>query len=55
MHSIMQQPFKNAVLILVWGWLLFLVLAPNLLVVGASVMTLVSVAAPEPGCLSPAV
>ena len=39
MHSIMQQPFKNAVLILVWGWLLFLVLAPNLLVVGASVMT----------------
>jgi len=27
------------VLVLVWGWLLFLVLAPNLLVVGASVMT----------------
>lgn len=39
MHSAMQQPFKTAVLILVWGWLLFLVLAPNLLVVGASVMT----------------
>ena len=39
MHSVMQQPFKTAVLILVWGWLLFLVLAPNLLVVGASVMT----------------
>ncbi len=39
MHSVMQQPFKTAVLILVWGWLQFLVLAPNLLVVGASVMT----------------
>ncbi len=39
MHSVMQQPFKTAVLILVWCWLLFLVLAPNLLVVGASVMT----------------
>ncbi|MBI41925.1 spermidine/putrescine ABC transporter permease PotB [Marinobacter lutaoensis] len=35
----MQQPFRTAVLILVWGWLLFLVLAPNLLVVGASVMS----------------
>jgi len=35
----MQQPFRTAVLVLVWGWLLFLVLAPNLLVVGASVMT----------------
>lgn len=39
MLSIKQQPFKTAVLVLVWGWLLFLVLAPNLLVVGASVMT----------------
>jgi spermidine/putrescine transport system substrate-binding protein len=39
MHSLIQQPFRTAVLILVWGWLLFLVLAPNLLVVGASVMT----------------
>jgi len=39
MLSIRQQPFKTAVLVLVWGWLLFLVLAPNLLVVGASVMT----------------
>ncbi len=34
-----QQPFRAAVLVLVWGWLLFLVLTPNLLVVGASVMT----------------
>lgn len=39
MSSIRQQPFRAAVLVLVWGWLLFLVLAPNLLVVGASVMT----------------
>ncbi|MCK7548889.1 spermidine/putrescine ABC transporter permease PotB [Marinobacter koreensis] len=39
MSSIRQQPFGAAVLVLVWGWLLFLVLAPNLLVVGASVMT----------------
>jgi spermidine/putrescine transport system permease protein len=39
MSSIRQQPFRTAVLVLVWGWLLFLVLAPNLLVVGASVMT----------------
>ena len=39
MLNIRQQPFKTAVLVLVWGWLLFLVLAPNLLVVGASVMT----------------
>ncbi|MGM0951614.1 MAG: spermidine/putrescine ABC transporter permease PotB [Pseudomonadota bacterium] len=39
MRSVMQQPFRTAVLVLVWGWLLFLVLAPNLLVVGASVMT----------------
>jgi spermidine/putrescine transport system permease protein len=39
MLSIRQQPFRTAVLVLVWGWLLFLVLAPNLLVVGASVMT----------------
>ena len=39
MLSIKQQPFKTAVLVLVWGWLLFLVLAPNLLVVGASVMS----------------
>jgi spermidine/putrescine transport system permease protein len=38
MPSIRQQPFRTAVLILVWGWLLFLVLAPNLLVVGASVL-----------------
>jgi len=39
MQSIKQQPFRAAVLLLVWGWLLFLVLAPNLLVLGASVMT----------------
>lgn len=39
MRSIKQQPFRAAVLVLVWGWLLFLVLAPNILVVGASVMT----------------
>lgn len=39
MLSMMQQPFRTAVLVLVWGWLLFLVLSPNLLVVGASVMT----------------
>ncbi len=39
MHSIRQQPFRTAVLVLVWGWLLFLVLAPNLLVVSASVLT----------------
>lgn len=39
MLSIRQQPFRAAVLVLVWGWLLFLVLAPNMLVVGASVMT----------------
>lgn len=39
MHRVLQQPFKTAVLVLVWGWLLLLVLMPNLLVVGASVMT----------------
>ncbi len=39
MRSARQQPFRTAVLILVWGWLLFLVFTPNLLVVGASVMT----------------
>lgn len=39
MQSIRQQPFRAAVLLLVWGWLLFLVLVPNMLVVGASVMT----------------
>lgn len=39
MHRVLQQPFKTAVLVLVWGWLLLLVLTPNLLVVGASVMT----------------
>jgi len=39
MRSALQQPFKTAVLVLVWGWLLFLVFTPNLLVVGASVMT----------------
>jgi len=39
MPGINRQPFRTAVLVLVWGWLLFLVLAPNLLVVGASVMT----------------
>lgn len=39
MQSIRQQPFRAAVLVLVWGWLLFLVLVPNMLVVGASVMT----------------
>jgi spermidine/putrescine transport system permease protein len=39
MPSIRQQPFRTAVLMLVWGWLLFLVLAPNVLVVGASVLT----------------
>ncbi|PSF13324.1 spermidine/putrescine ABC transporter permease PotB [Marinobacter fuscus] len=39
MRNLMQQPFRTAVLVLVWGWLLFLVLTPNLLVVGASLMT----------------
>lgn len=39
MSSVTQQPFRTAVLVLVWGWLLFLVFTPNLLVVGASVMT----------------
>ena len=39
MHKPMQQPFRTAVLVLVWSWLLFLVFIPNLLVVGASVMT----------------
>src|SRR5690554_5468240 len=39
MGSVRQQPFRAAVLVLVWGWLLFLVFTPNLLVVGASVMT----------------
>jgi len=39
MRSTMQQPFRTAVLVLVWGWLLFLVFTPNLLVIGASVMT----------------
>src|SRR5690554_6741208 len=39
MRSTVQQPFRTAVLVLVWGWLLFLVFTPNLLVVGASVMT----------------
>ena len=39
MASGLQQPFRNAVLVLVWGWLLLLVLAPNLLVIAASVMT----------------
>jgi len=39
MGNTLQQPFRTAVLVLVWGWLLFLVFAPNLLVVGASVMT----------------
>ncbi|WP_372965951.1 spermidine/putrescine ABC transporter permease PotB [Marinobacter sp.] len=39
MGNTLQQPFRTAVLVLVWGWLLFLVLTPNLLVVGASVMT----------------
>lgn len=31
--------FRNAMLLLVWGWLLTLVLAPNLLVLGASLLT----------------
>ena len=39
MGSVRQQPFRAAVLVLVWGWLLFLVFTPNLLVVGARVMT----------------
>ena len=39
MHSVTRQPFKIAVLVLVWGWLLALVLTPNLLVVGTSVLT----------------
>ncbi|MBD3654993.1 MULTISPECIES: spermidine/putrescine ABC transporter permease PotB [Marinobacter] len=39
MLKVRQQPFKTAVLALVWGWLLVLVLAPNLLVVGTSVLT----------------
>ncbi|MBJ6136142.1 spermidine/putrescine ABC transporter permease PotB [Marinobacter litoralis] len=39
MGNTLQQPFRTAVLVLVWGWLLLLVFTPNLLVVGASVMT----------------
>ena len=39
MHNSHRQPFRTAVLVLVWGWLLVLVLAPNLLVVGTSVLT----------------
>lgn len=39
MHNSHRQPFRTAVLALVWGWLLVLVLAPNLLVVGTSVLT----------------
>ena len=35
----LQQPFRLGVLTLVWGWLLVLVLVPNLLVIGASFMT----------------
>jgi spermidine/putrescine transport system permease protein len=34
-----RQPFRTAVLVLVWSWLLLLVLLPNLLVIGASFMT----------------
>ncbi|MCH8498950.1 MAG: spermidine/putrescine ABC transporter permease PotB [Marinobacter sp.] len=34
-----RQPFKNAVLLLVWVWLLALVLVPNVLVVGTSLLT----------------
>ena len=34
-----RQPFRTAVLILVWSWLLILVLLPNLLVIGASFTT----------------
>lgn len=39
MPRVMGQPFRTAVLALVWGWLLFLVLVPNLLVVSASVLS----------------
>lgn len=39
LRRVSRQPFRNAVLVLVWGWLLALVLAPNLLVLGASVLT----------------
>ncbi len=35
----LRPPFRTGVLILVWGWLLALVLAPNLLVIGASFLT----------------
>lgn len=34
-----RQPFRTAVLILVWSWLLILVLLPNLLVIAASFTT----------------
>lgn len=35
----LRQPFRTGVLVLVWGWLLALVLAPNLLVIAASFLT----------------
>jgi len=35
----LRQPFRTSVLVLVWTWLLALVLAPNLLVIGASFLT----------------
>ena len=35
----LRQPFRTGVLLLVWTWLLALVLAPNLLVIGASFLT----------------
>lgn len=39
MFSGLRQPFRTGVLVLVWGWLLALVLVPNLLVVAASFLT----------------
>jgi len=35
----LRTPFKTAVLVLVWGWILLFVLVPNLLVVAASFLT----------------
>ena len=35
----MRKPFKTAVLVLIWGWILLLVLVPNLLVIVTSFLT----------------
>ena len=35
----LRKPFKTAVLVLIWGWILLLVLVPNLLVIVTSFLT----------------